>query len=195
MAAKEIDDLKRDLSTIEAAIRSGKIVEATETLRIFSRELLLAFRKPPGTLSKREEYIAKTLLTRPVIALIRKSDLSDPNLVRAAVIFLKEFLELAIASAPFDIAELFETAAKLVTIPTNFSFFLKYGRDEKAFALELLSPNGKDVFTISRPNLHQTISSHMVFLINWLYAIPPQTPLPIAYVSPQRIHSKLKEIF
>lgn len=56
--------------------------------------MIIIVLQPPGSLSKREEYIAKTLLTRPVIALIRKSDLSDPNLVRAAVLFLKEFIEV-----------------------------------------------------------------------------------------------------
>ncbi len=40
---------------------------------------------------------------------------------------------LAITSVPFDFSELVEIASKLITIPTNFSFFSKYGRDEKSF--------------------------------------------------------------
>lgn len=43
-------------------------------------------------------------------------------------------MKKVVASVPHDIHELLETASKLVIIPTNFSFFLKYGRDEKSFA-------------------------------------------------------------
>src|SRR5688500_1240974 len=40
---------------------------------------------------------------------------------------------------------------------------------------ENVSANGKDVFTISKPNLGQTISAHMIFLMNWLYSIRTST--------------------